>query len=280
VGILGCGYTGARLATHLQPRCEVVATRRDVALLSGLKAVGIETAAVDLETGTGLDAFEGCDAIVHLAPTPSTEGAIEAQVKRLAERTAGCRWVYGSTTGAFGRHPDHVWVDEHTPTGELQPRGARRWAYERALHASGLEPRVVRIAGIYGPGRSIFESLDRGLALFEGGPATSRIHVDDLVRLLVAQLGPKGLPLVVGCDDEPAPTLEVARFACSLAGRPPPATLTIEEAVRSMSPLARELRLAGRRCRSRFRSSIMGPLGYPTYREGVRAVWEARGAQA
>lgn len=151
------------------------------------------------------------------------------------------------------------------------PRGARRLRYERRLQASGLPVRVVRIAAIYGPGRGMRAALDRGMLLFEDGPLTSRIHVEDLARLLISMTGPEAPELVVACDEKPAPTLEVARYLCGLLGRPMPEVLTQEEALAQMSPQARELRTQGRRCRSKWRHVLVGPLRYPTYREGLAA---------
>ncbi|MGF1510418.1 MAG: NAD-dependent epimerase/dehydratase family protein [Myxococcota bacterium] len=275
-GIVGCGFTGVRLARLLKARGhEVVASRRNVSGLARLESEGIQVRSVDLASGSGLHELDACDGLIHLAPTPETDEAIEKEVRRLGAHFAGRTLVYGSTTGAFGRQPEGAWVDERSPTGPLQDRGARRKAYEVQLQAAEVELRIVRIAGIYGPGRSMFDSLKRGIVLFEGGPPTSRIHVEDLARLLAASLDPNAPALVVGCDREPAPTLEVARFACQLSGQPLPPIDSIEEAARRMSPLAKELRLSGRRCRSVVRDDLIGSLRYPTYREGLEAIWAA-----
>ena len=99
---------------------------------------------------------------------------------------------------------------------------------------------------------------------------TSRIHVHDLARLLVALTGPQVPGLVVGCDERPARTVEVAAYTCELLGRPMPPIHSKEEALAGMSSQAREMRTAGRRCRSLHREALIGALRYPSYREGMR----------
>lgn len=270
VGIIGAGYTGEVLARRLVANGHsVLAGRRAADGLKRLAAAGAETRSIDLADGSGLEAFASCDALVHLAPPPELD-AIAAEVGRLAESLASIPIVYGSTTGVFGRQPAEAWVDEETPPGPLQPRGRKRVAYAEALSAAGFTVRRVFIAGIYGPGRSMFESLRRGLILFEDGPSTSRIHVEDLSAILEGQLGPDGIDGVIACDEAPAPTLDVARHAAELAGLDLPPVLSLEEAESQMSEMAKELRLNGRRCRSRRRPRLRPRLRYPSYREGLR----------
>lgn len=272
LGILGCGYTGQRLAMNAMAHGhQVVGSTRSEARRAELEALGITARTLSLDDGGALRSFfEGLDAIVHLAPPPA-DAHIEEEVARIA-RTAPSSlssFVYGSTTGVFGQVEG--WIDEATEPGPQAPRGRARARYEAALRAAGLPLRVARIAGIYGPGRTIKQALDRGLVLFEGGPPTSRVHVEDLARLLEAMTEADAPSLVIACDDEPAPTLEVAGYVADLLGEELPPVLSIDEARAQMSPAAIEMRLGGRRCRSVERPRLIGELRYPTYREGMRA---------
>jgi len=236
-----------------------------------LAARGVDARLVALDDPASLLDFGfDLDVLVHLAPPPA-EDEIEPEVERLRRALpASLRAiVYGSTTGAFGWSSE--WIDERTPSGELAPRGRRRVRYEAALRTTGLPVRVARIAGIYGPGRTMKHAMDRGLVLFEGGPPTSRVHVDDLARLLEAMAVKESPDLVIACDDRPAPTLEVANYVAGLLGQPLPPVLSLDEAKSQMSPGAAEMRLSGRRCRSLHRADLIGDLAYPTYREGMRA---------
>lgn len=277
IAIVGFGYTGARLAAVLLERGqEVVGVARTPARWAGYTHHGFQGRVADLDAPASMrNALDGVDRVIHLAPPPR-EGVPEDQAAELARALPrDCdRLVYGSTTGVFEAPEDPAtWVDEEWPVGPSGGLGRARLAYERALAEHSPAPLyVTRIAGIYGPGRTLADRLGNGrLRLVEGGRFTSRIHRDDLADLLAAvATAETPPPLVLACDDEPAPTLEVARYAASLLGWEPPSTVTEAEAEAGSTPRARELRRAGKRCRSLFRATLTGPLQYPTYREGLR----------
>jgi nucleoside-diphosphate-sugar epimerase len=274
--VLGCGYTGLRLAKALREQGHpVTATTTRSERLDALAGVGVDPVVLDFgRPETVAAALAGARRIIHLAPP--TPGRVEAEVELLRQAAPDLEvLVYGSTTGAFGEQAGDQWVDEVSPPGPLGARGQLRADYERALLQAGLPTKVVRIAGIYGPGRTLREGLrDRSLLLFEGGPPTSRIHVDDLVRLLSAMNDPGAPALVIGCDERPATTLEVARYTAGLLNLELPTPLSLEEARRTLSPAALEMRLGGRRCRSLVRPNLIGPLRYPSYVEGVPASFD------
>jgi nucleoside-diphosphate-sugar epimerase len=287
---LGAGYAGRALAAELTAAGhEVIAIgRSEPPLLALAAALGERVLPRPASTAdaSGLSAaLDGAERVVLLAPPPR-EGEPEddaARVMAALPRDVD-RVVYGSTTGVF-RIPDDpaVWVDEDWPAGPRGRRGRARLAYEQALMATSPGPvHTVRIAGIYGPGRTLAPKLERGeLVLFEGGPVTSRIHRDDLARLLAAMvLDPAPPPRVVATDEAPAPTLEVARFTAELMGLPLPPVLSLDEASKRLSPAALELRMGGKRCRSLHRPSLIGALRYPSYREGVRAALREEGKLA
>lgn len=282
VVILGCGYVGKMLARRLVERgCPVRATTTTEAHLSSLGALGAEPRL--LQPGapeTWPEALGDAETVIHLAPP--AEGRDPGEQARALAAACGPQlkaYVYGSTTGVLGEHPPESWVDEDTAPLSPGARGAARLRFEETLAGAGLPLRIVRIAGIYGPGRTLSDQLRRqSLILFEGGPPTSRIHVADLVRMLEALMEPGAPRLVVACDEEPAPTLEVARYTCELLGLTCPEPVALEDAKRVLSPAALEMRLGGRRCRSRVRPRLIGDLAYPTYREGVKASLIAEGS--
>ena len=295
VVVFGCGYVGRRLARRLMSAgLRVAGTTTTESNLSALAAHGIPGLLVDRDDpDTWKAALAGARAVVHLAPPDEHAGAgagagatatgtVAAAARAFAFAAQDAKVVvYGSTTGAFGQPDDpEAWIDENSETNpaSLGRRGGLRFAYEAALRDAGLPLRVARISAIYGHGRTLRASIEReALLLFEGGPPTSRIHVDDLTRLLEAMLRPSAPSLVVACDEAPAPTLEVARYTCALLGRPAPQAVPRADAERVLSPRALEMRLQGRRCRSLVLSGLIGALDFPTYREGVRASLEAEG---
>lgn len=276
VGIIGCGYTGQFLVPKLLAAGhEVVATTTTEAKLDQLRALGAHAECVRLDQAPALKiALQDCTQVVMLAP-PERGADVGPQAEALIAALPAALevLVYGSTTGAFGNHANpKMWIDESTPSRNLGAYGQARFDFERAFRQAKLPLKVLRIAGIYGPGRGVLHALDRGMKLLEGGPATSRIHVEDLARLLVAMCDPEAPPMAVACDEAPTPTLEVARYACEVSGRPMPAFMTYEAAKAELSAPALEMRMAGRRCRSLVRAQLVGELTFPTYKEGLAGI--------
>lgn len=283
VAVIGCGYAGRVLLRRLVSRGDPVrATTTTEARLSQLAALGAEPRVVRSDRPESLGrTLEGTEAIVYLAP-PAPDQTAEALAQTLAAACPSSLRVllYGSTTGVYGAGPTpDAWVDERTLPAPAHDRGVQRLAVERALYAAGLPLKVLRIAGIYGPGRTLADSMRREeLLVFEGGPPTSRIHVTDLAHLMEAMLEPTAPSLAIACDELPAATLDVARYTAELLGIAPPTPIPFEDAQRLMSKKALEMRLGGHRCRSLVRERLIGALTYPTYREGIRASLRDEGA--
>ncbi len=168
--------------------------------------------------------------------------------------------VYGDTAGA--------WVDEDAPVGSGR-RGARAEVDAAWLHKGA---RVFRLPGIYGPGRS---ALDRvrtrcPVRVDVPGQVFSRVHVDDIVRGVIAGFdAPPGAYNLA--DDCPAPQSDVIAFACRLIGRAPPPLVPLGCA--ALTPEARAFYGENRRVANGKARRVLGwrPL-YPDYRFGLRAL--------
>ncbi len=270
-GVVGAGYVGLRLVRHWVFSGHTVrASRRSDDRF--LDKLGAEPFVLSSQSPDQWEAFcDGLDGLVYLAPPDKTRTAAK-EVAVFAPFVAGKPFVYGSTTGAFGNQPDGVWDDEDTKPGPLMALGQRRADFEQALTEAGLSPRIVRIAGIYGPGRTLEKKLGpRGLTLYEGGGDVSRIHVADLARILDGMLTKPPAPMVIAADGHPAPTLEVARYTADLCGIDDLRVLSLDEAMAELTAKGRELRTGGRRCGSKYLSALIGELEFKSYVSGVAA---------
>ena len=125
-----------------------------------------------------------------------------------------------STTGVYGDRSGD-WVDEATPPGPSSDRGRRRVEAEQAWAAvrPGLGVDLLRLAGIYGPGRSVFDDLRAGRArrVDKPGHRFGRIHRDDIAGALLAAIRqdrPPGVRVLNGADDEPAASAGRDRRGC------------------------------------------------------------------
>ena len=141
----------------------------------------------------------------------------------------------------------------------------------------GVEVDVMRLAGIYGPGRNALERLRAGDArrVVKPDQVFNRIHVADIAGAalrLIERDEPGGVWNIA--DREPAPPQDVIAFAADLLGVAPPAEEPFEGA--AMSEMARSFYEDNRRVSiGKLEREAGYPLQFPTYREGLRALWAA-----
>ncbi len=286
--IFGLGYTGQRLAhALLTDGWRVSGTCREDAKATTLRASDIEAICFSREQPMPDAHFlEGVTHIVHSIPPDAQGDAVydlcRDAIRQAVSHGASLKWFsYLSTTGVYG-DTQGEWVDETSPlraTGERQLRRVAAegaWLEEREYQ---VPMHVFRLAGIYGPGRSAFDSLRAGKAkrIDKPGQYFSRIHVDDIVTILQASMAQPVLPssdelaIYNLCDDKPAPAAEVVAYAAELAGYPVPPLIPFEEA--ELSPMARSFYSASRRVSNQRMKDRLGvELRYPGYRVGLQAI--------
>ena len=189
------------------------------------------------------------------------------------------RWIgYLSSTSVYGDRAGAE-VDEESPPAPTSERGRRRLAAERAWARAvgGRALDFFRLAGIYGPGRSVFGALRAGEArrIVKPGHAFSRIHRDDIVAAVLAAMRapPAGARVLNLADDEPAESEAVLAEAARLLGIPAPPAIPFAEASAAMSPIARSFWGENRRVIARRTQAALGiAWRYPSYREGLAAI--------
>ena len=151
--------------------------------------------------------------------------------------------VYLSTIGIYGDRGG-AFVDETTEPGAAAPRSRARLAAETAWRQLGQDAAVpvavLRLAGIYGPGRNALVNLLEGRArrIVKPGQVFNRVHVADIAQAIDAAIVRRADEVFNVADDEPAPPQDVIAFAAALLGRPPPPEIPFAEAARTMAPMA------------------------------------------
>jgi nucleoside-diphosphate-sugar epimerase len=242
----------------------------------GLPVVGITRA-------NFADAGAAIAAASHLLSTVPPDDTGDPVLLRHAEAIASApklRWIgYISTTGVYGDR-NGGWVDETTEPAPGSDRSRQRLAAEQAWRALADRRAVdlFRLAGIYGPGRSPFDSLRAASArrVLRPGHTFGRIHRDDIVRALLAamrQERPFGVRVLNLTDDEPAESAAVIEEAARLLGMPPPDAVPFDQALAIMSPMARSFWAESRKVSNRWTQQTLGLRWlYPSYREGLRAI--------
>ena len=281
----GYGYCCDYLGHDLLARQDwsVAGTTRDPEKRAVLNERGVDAYIFDADIPLADPATTLKDTTHLLISTPPcTDGdpAFMAHAQDIL-KLENLQWVgYLSTTGVYGDRGGD-WVNEASERQPSSQRGSRREKAEdqwlSMFKSNGLPLHIFRLAGIYGPGRSALDSIRAGRArrIDKPGHAFSRIHVEDIVRILQASMqrpNPGGIYNVA--DDEATPSHEVIAYACKLLGRPVPPLETFDEA--DLSPMARSFYYDNKRVKNeRIKSELGVELKYKTYREGLQGCLDA-----
>jgi dTDP-4-dehydrorhamnose reductase len=216
--------------------------------------------------------------LVSVPPGTSVDPVLARFGRKLAAIKRPQRILYLSTIGVYGDHGGE-WVDESQPPTPRSERSAVRVQAERAWSAMGRggakTVHLLRLSGIYGPGRNALVNLAEGKArrLVKPGQVFNRIHVEDIARSIAALVVHDGESDAWNVtDDEPAPPQDVIAYAAELMAIEPPPEQDFDTA--QLTPMARSFYGENKRVSNRKIREVLGlDLAYPTYREGLAALW-------
>ena len=283
VFIIGCGYVGMQVARREQKRGAYVrALARSATSAERLRALAIDPVAGDLDDPGSLQDLPIARACVYYFAPPPPRGIsdprIDAFLQTVKAREQPQRLVLMSTTGVYGDCGGQ-WVDEQRPPHPQTDRARRRLAAEQAVQAwaegTGASIVILRVSGIYGPGRLPIERLKKRLPVLneEQSPWSNRIHVDDLASACVAAADCGGPGRVYNISDG-QPTTMTDYFNCvaeavNLA-RPP--QIGLKQAKSILSPEMLSYLSESRRVdNTRMRAELGVILRYPTLAAGLAA---------
>lgn len=183
--------------------------------------------------------------------------------------------VYLSTVGVYGDH-DGAWVDEESPCRPVSKRSklrlAAETAWQRFAAETGIPVAIIRLSGIYGPGRGPFQKLKDGTSrrIIKSGQVFNRIHAQDIAQIVEAAFEKRASGVFNGTDNEPAPPQDVIVHAAGLLGIDPPPEVPFSSA--DLSSMARTFYSENKRVRNdKIKTELGVSLVFPTYREGLAA---------
>ncbi len=226
----------------------------------------------DLSTATHL--------VQSIPPTEAGDPVLRLHRGDL-DRAERLEWLcYYSTVGVYGDFGGE-WIDETAPTRPINKRSAHRVEVEQQWRdyatERGLPLLILRLAGIYGPGRSSFDKLREGTArrIIKANQVFNRIHVEDIGRVTMLAAQRKLAGTFNLSDDEPAPPQDLVEYAANVMGVPVPAGIPFEQA--EMTPMARSFYSDNKRVSNKaIKSALNIELLHPTYRAGLDAIGRAR----
>ena len=279
--VLGMGYAAGALALRLkQGEIGISGTVRSPESAAALAAQGIRP--IFYQGGKPSSELreaisEASHLLVSLPPGESGDPFL-ATNRELVAASRHLRWIgYFSTIGVYGDCQGE-WVDEASPCRPVNPRGVARVAAERAwteiAAAKAVPLAIIRLAGIYGPGRNAFLNLANGTAhrIVKEGQVFNRIHVADIAAMTARMMESDRGDVFNLADDEPAPPQDVVAEAARLMGIPPPPEEAF--AMAKLSPMARSFYGENKRVsNSLVKATLVTGLAYPTYRDGLAALW-------
>jgi len=275
-GLGFCGRAAARCAC--EAGMNVTATRRNAASAGpdDVQMVSFDEAGPAIASATHL---------LVTAPPREDGDPVLARYGAAIRTAPHLTWIgYLSTTGVYGDRGGG-WVEETTTPAPSAARSVRRLQAELAWRdaAAGRPLDLIRLAGIYGPGRSALDEVRslRARRVIRPGHAFGRIHVDDIAAGIMAAIAspPEGTRVLNFSDDVPAESALVIEEAARLLGVAPPPAVPFDVAYAGMSEMARSFWAENRRVgNARTKAALGLTWRYPSYKEGLRAVLESEGS--
>jgi len=283
----GYGYVAQHLIETLKkqdPSWEFIVTTTNRQKLSDIRDQGLKAFLFsdEMPFNDPLFAMEGVTHILISTPAKDDGDIVFKTHARDILNISTVKWIgYLSSTSVYGNR-DGAWVDE---TSELRPtskRGSKRvkaenqWLKLRRL--VGIPINIFRLSGIYGPGRSTLDTVRVGNTkrVFKEGHAFSRIHIDDIIQVLIASMDqPQPGDIYNLADDMPSSSDELIDYACQLLGMESPPLIPYDNDV-DISPMAHSFYKDNKRIKNdKIKDKLGITLKYPDYKKGLNAIFDA-----
>lgn len=244
--IVGCGDIGRLLAAKWRDfGANVTALVRSEASRSRLQGLGLNTVFGDLDKLESLSSLNLSGTVLYYLAPPSVDTEVDRRMHRFLESvqpdSLPKRVIYISTSGVYG-DTGGAWVTEETPPNPQTARGRRRLDAEHALRNFGRQHNVpviiLRVGGIYGPGRLPSARLEKGLPVLNEAECgyTNRIHAEDLVNILVLAAEKGHADNIYNVSDgHPGNMTQYFNEVADALGLPRPPSLSMAEARKQLS---------------------------------------------
>lgn len=275
--ILGAGFSGRAIGDAFKAAgFSVSGTTRSAEKAESLRALGITPIVFDGSTiseNLAADMARATHVVQSIAPGKDGDPLFRAESPTLSSLMPKLEWAgYLSTVGVYGDHKG-AWVAEETALNPVSARSVERVEAENHWlafgEASGIPVAVLRLAGIYGPGRNALRNMEEGSArrLIKKGQVFNRIRVEDIggSALFLSENHFGGLWNIT--DDEPGPPQDVVAEAARLMDLPTPPDIPFETA--ELSPMARSFYGENKRVSNAKLKAAGFEFRFPNYRQSL-----------
>ncbi len=271
--ILGCGFSGSFFAKTIRKfGCTVLTSSRSASRDPNSFVFNSENGEVPDEK-----IFDGVTHVLSCIP-PDKNGN-DPVLERLQSKLLdlSLEWIgYLSTTGVYG-DTKGGWVSEIDQPNPMQKRSQNRLNCEKKWIKSSLPVQIFRLPGIYGPGRSTFESIknQKIRVISKKAQIFSRVHVADITHAIIYLLKNKDClkfyQIINIADDEPSSQIEVIEYCYDLLGLKMPNPILYENAKKELSPIAQSFWMESRRVSNKLLCETLGyKLVYKNYKLGLK----------
>lgn len=288
--IIGCGYTGLRLAQRcLKAGAEVHGVVRGGGQIKKLEQLGVQVHTIDFDRPLPKRHWSLDNTLVFYCMPPPASGPhddtrMAAFIELLVNTQQGRRpqaIVYLSTTGIYGDCRGG-WVTESSLPAPLLPRSSRRLAAENRLKKMhdqlGIPVTILRVAAIYGPGRLPVDRIREGRPVLNenDAPYSNRIHVEDLAQVCIAAgLRARDWQVYNVSDGHPETMTQYINRVADLSGLQRPQTLSWKQAQEALPPGMLDFLKESKRVDNlNMLHELDIDLKYPDLESGVRASLE------
>ena len=278
--IFGCGYSARFVAQNLINKgWTVFGTTRSKENFFDLLKFKIQPVLWDDLSKINNILSEGCSLLTSIAPRLSRDVGLNMVSNILTNGKPKIEWLgYMSSTGVYGDRSGG-WVNEesaldtNTSQGQARVEAENNWK-EFADHI-GSPLFIFRIAGIYGPGRSIFDRLKAGKAkkIFKKDQFFNRIHVEDIGGAISLSLLKIELAGIFNLsDDLPAAGGDVIDEATRIMRIPSLAQIDACEA--DLTEMAKSFYSESKKVSNKkLTQTLKYSLKYSTYVSGLRSIF-------
>jgi nucleoside-diphosphate-sugar epimerase len=283
VFISGCGDIGIRVAKRwMRQGCQVRALSRTEQNDYRLRNHGIEPVRGDLDILNSLPKLSMPEEILYYFVPPPNQGKTDLRIKALLEsidqQALPKKVVLISTTAVYGDCQGE-WISEDSPTHPSTDRGKRRLAAERILSTwagqHGLDRVILRVAGIYGPGRLPIGRIKEGMPMLleSESPFSNRIHADDLAKVAVAAgRGAIGVAIYNVTDGQPRSMTQFFKAVAQSVNLTPPKEIDWQQAEKELSAGMLSYLSESKRVKNqKMLRELSIELRYPDFRLGLEA---------